>query len=150
MKQVIVASLSMGKVILPILIVACGEGDNSVFPETGTVRRTMTYPAPALGKEWVVIVDHDFNGGNGWVGSASGHCASGRTLEYSVIDLPAGTYYVYALVRVTSGPTDSPEAGDYLGIHGGSIYSPPQGPTATVPSGGVVICNITLDIYPGD
>jgi hypothetical protein len=133
--------------LLIIAIAGCSKDDNGVATGTGAVSGTLTYPAPAAGTQWLVIVDSDFNGDNGMVASSSGTCGSGTTMMYSVTNVPTGTYYVYALVRVASGPTDPPQDGDYLGIHGGSLLNPPQGPTATVPSGGTVTCDITLGIY---
>jgi hypothetical protein len=135
--------------VLMIAVVGCSKDDNGVVTGTGTVSGTLTYPAPAAGAQWLVIVDNDFNGDNGWVASSSGTCGSGTTMMYSVTDVPTGTYYVYALVRVVSGPTDPPQDGDYLGIHGGSLTNSPQSPTASVSSGGTVTCDITLGVASG-
>jgi hypothetical protein len=136
-------------IVLMIAIVGCGKDNNAVAIGTGTVSGTLTYPAPVAGAQWLVIVDNDFDGGNGMVASSSGTCGSGTAMMYSVTDVPTGTYYVYALVRVVSGPTDPPQDGDYLGIHGGSLLNPPQAPTASVSSGGTVTCDITLGVASG-
>jgi hypothetical protein len=138
--------------ILPVILMvaagSCGNDDDAVAPgSSGTVQGTLTLPGSALGKEWVVIVDNDFNGDNGWVAISSGTCGSSLTMEFTVSNVPPGTYYVYALVRLVSGSTESPQTGDYMGIHGGTLSNPPHAPTLTVVSEGSASCNIELGVY---
>ncbi len=68
-----------------------------------------------------VAIDDDLNGDNGFVRADSGTSGSGTTVNYTIKDVSAGTYYIYAVVFVTSGGRKGPQSGDYLGIYGGSF-----------------------------
>jgi hypothetical protein len=137
--------------VLIIGIVAVGAGcsdeDDPVAVTPGTVSGTLTYPAPADGKSWAVVVDGDMDGENGNVTYSIGTCGAGNTCDYTISNVPPGSYYVYAVVRVVSGLDDPPQTGDYLGVYGGTFSNPPPSPNVTVQSGGTVTCDITLVTY---
>ncbi len=114
--------------------------------ENATVIGTLFLPAEANGKEYVVIVDNDTDGDNGWIAATVGTCGSGTTVSYSINDVPAGTYYVYAVVRIVSDHDSSALPGDYIGFYG-TGSDPPAQANAVVPSSGTVILDITLSIW---
>lgn len=139
--------------VLTLIIAACGEKDNGgnggTQPvNTGTVNGTLSYPAPAEGKEWGVVIDRDHDGNSGnEVRAVIGFCGAGTEVDYSISGVPPGTYYVLSVVRIVSPRYADPQPGDYAGFYGGTLASPPQAPNATVPSGGTITCNITLEPY---
>jgi hypothetical protein len=110
-----------------------------------TVTGTLTLPSEANGQEYWVLIDNDTNGDNGHIDATVGTCGSGTTVDYSLSNVPAGTYYVYAGVRVVSDFDSPPEDGDYFGFYGtGSI--PPIAANAVVPALGTVTFDITLSL----
>jgi hypothetical protein len=116
-----------------------GPAENDITPN---VTGTLTLPAPAEGKTWTVIIDNDFDPGNGWVASGLGVCGAGTAVGYSIRDVPTGTYFIYAAVFVSG--VDDLVPGDYYGIYGGSLADPPPLPNAIIPSSGTTTFDITL------
>jgi len=135
--------------IIGIVVVGtgCSKEDDPVAATPGRVSGTLTYPAPAEGKTWVVVVDTDTNGDNGNVTYSLGTCGAGVSCDYTISTVPPGNFFVYAVVRVVSGMDDPPASGDYLGLHGGTFSNPPSAPNVAVQSGGAVSCNITLERF---
>ncbi len=117
--------------------------------EAGTINGDLLLPADANGKEYVVLVDNDTDGDNGFITATVGTCGSGTTVSYSILNVPSGTYYVYAVVRIVSAPDSSPLPGDYIGFYG-TGSGPPAQANADVPSTGTVIFDITLYEWDGD
>jgi hypothetical protein len=140
--------LFLGLIIGFIVVGAgCSEEDDPVAATPGTVAGTLTYPAPADGKSYAVVVDTDMDGENGNVTYSVGTCGAGNSCAYAMSNVPPGSYFVYAVVRVVSGMDDSPQTGDYLGVHGGTFSNPPPSANVTVQSGGAVTCDITLETF---
>lgn len=110
-----------------------------------TVSGSLTLPSEASGKEYFVIIDSDTDGDNGYVNDTIGTCGSGTTVDYSISNVPAGTYYVYACVRVVSAHDSPPQSGDYFGFYGTGSTEPSEA-NAVVPPSGTVIFDITLSI----
>lgn len=138
--------------VIPVLIFqGCSKDDNPVSTSTSgitTVTGTLTIPAPATGKPVYVILDNDMNGDNGYKYLASGACKSGTSGTYTFNKVGAGTYYLYAVVFLSGNTNQGPQSGDYYGIYGGTMNSPPQSPNAAVPSSGTVTFDINLDTIP--
>ena len=112
------------------------DGDNGGGPDTVTVTGALSLPADASGRTWVVLVDNDTNGDNGSIFEGIGICGAGTEIEYVLNDVPAGTYYVYAVVFVSSDGGQGPQPGDFWGIYGGSFPAGiPTQPNATVSPG---------------
>lgn len=111
--------------------------------DEATVTGMLALPAEANGREYIVIVDTDTDGDNGFVASTIDTCGTGLTADYSINAVPAGTYYVYACVFVVS-ETAPPQDGDYIGFYGTGL-DPPDLPNAVVPPTGIVTFDITLD-----
>ncbi|MFC1877976.1 right-handed parallel beta-helix repeat-containing protein [Thermodesulfobacteriota bacterium] len=120
--------------------------DEYLSDSNATVNGTLTLPAEAIGKEYIVIVDNDTEGDNGWINATVGTCGSGTTVEYSITDVLAGTYYIYSVVRIVSTHDSPAEYGDYIGFYGTGI-NPPTNANAVIPSSGSVILDITLSLW---
>lgn len=130
-------------------------GDNGLIlqsdpmQDSATINGTLYLPAEANGKEYVVLVDDDTDGDNGWIAATEGICGTETTVNYSISDVPAGTYYVYAIVRIVSDPDAGAEKGDYIGYYGSSNGSPSSA-NAVVPSSGTVTFDITMSVWEED
>lgn len=127
--------------------------DSSTEPDpdptpNNTVKGTLTLPATANTKEWVVLIDTDRDGEE-YVAYVLGNCGSGTTVNYSFSNIAAGTYYIYAMVRILSASGTPPENGDYVGIYGGTESNPPSNPNAVIPLEGTVDFDITLSVMGG-
>jgi len=122
------------------------SNESLVIDGAATVTGTLTLPAEANGKEYIVIVDNDTEGDNGWINATVGTCGSGTTVDYSITDVLAGTYYVYAVVRNVSAHDSPAEYGDYIGFYGTGI-NPPTNANAVIPSSGSVILDIILSLW---
>jgi len=130
---------------LTLILVFLYQGcDSSTDPTTNnTVKGTLTLPVAADGKEWFVLIDTDRNGEQ-YVALVEGTCGTGTTVNYSFSNIAAGTYYIYAVVRITSAHGTPPDDADYMGIYGGTLNSPPANPNAEITSEGTMVFNITL------
>lgn len=106
------------------------------------VRGLLTFPATALGKTFWVAVDTDQNGGNGQVAVGGGKCSSGLYACYLINNVPAGTYYIYAVVNMNELPS-APVSGDFMGWYD---VNPPA-PSAAVNSNNGSF-PITLTVTP--
>ncbi|MCE5300008.1 MAG: hypothetical protein LLG37_03920 [Spirochaetia bacterium] len=94
-------------------------------PEHPTISGNLVLPSPHQGVVWEVIVDTDMNFNNGIINMAMGTCGSSSNVPYSVT-APAGTYYMYALVKTVGVLTSPPIAGDYLGWYGATYPDNPS------------------------
>jgi len=142
------STILLGFLIGLALIISCGD-DSPTASSGATVSGTLSLPADASGQTYYVLIDNDVDGGNGFVKAATNTCGSGTTIHYSISDVPAGTYYVYAVVFIVGDPQDEPQAGDFIGIYGTTLSGPLPAPNAQVPSSGSVTFNITLEIMGG-
>lgn len=135
---------------LASLYQGCSKDDNPVNDTSGsaTVKGTLTIPSPAPGKTVYIIIDNDMNGDNGFKYSATGQCDANTSGTYTLNNIASGTYYIYAVVFVVGNTSSGPQSGDYYGIYGGTMNSPPNSPNATVPSSGTVTFNINLEVMP--
>ena len=117
--------------------IACSSDDsNPTESQKATVTGTLNLPADAAGKTWAVLFDTDIDGDNGYAFMGMGTCPSGTEVPYSVSDVPAGTYYLYAVVFVGGNFTEGPQFGDFIGIYGGEYpNNAPASPNAQVTSG---------------
>jgi len=125
--------------------IACNKKSTVEPKGPASVTGTLQLPGEASGKKWGVLIDDDLNGDNGFIRADSGTCGSGTTVKYTIDDVAAGTYYIYAVVFVASDGRKGPQGGDYLGIYGGSFPDDvPGAPNAVVPSSGTATFNINL------
>lgn len=135
-----------------IIITSCDSSTSSDNDDNNSgnaiVTGNLILPAAASGKTWAVLVDNDFNGDNGQVKLATGTCDSGTNVNYSISNVPSGTFYIYAAVFVVSDGSSGPQSGDYIGIYGRTLTNPPSNANAVVPSSGTVTFDITLNVMP--
>ena len=132
--------------IMPVLVASCSDDDPASPTGSATVTGTLTLPDPAPGREYVVLIDTDYEG-DVHVAFFRGECSDGTELSYSFSNVAPGTYFVYALVRLVSDPDADPETGDLYGIYGGSLSNMPPTPNVTVPSSGTITVDLTMGPY---
>ena len=130
-----------------LAIPACG-GDSTPSPsepqtQRATVTGTLSLPASAAGKQFGVLIDTDIDADNGYVAIYEGTCGSGTSVSYTLQNVAAGQYYIYAAVGAASDLDDGPVGGDFLGIYGTNSAFPSQ-PNAVVPSTGTATFNISM------
>jgi len=113
-----------------------------------TVTGTLTLPAAADGEEYWVLIDNDTDGDNGYISYTTGPCGPGTSVDYSISNVPAGTFYVYAGVRITSDSDSPPQGDDYFGYY--DAGPPPTEANAVVPSSGTVDFDIPLMVFDSD
>jgi len=139
-------------VLLPGLVglAGCGDDDKGTDSNTtkATVNGTVTLPAAASGKTIFVIIDDDFEGGNGVLREATDTCTGAIQYEYEFVNVTAGTYFIYAGVYVSGETSGAPQPGDYLGIYGGTLETPPAQANAVVPATGTVTFDFGLEVVP--
>jgi hypothetical protein len=118
-----------------------------LWSQVGTVNGTITLPASATGKDYMVIIDDNPDDQDGFVNWADGECQS--PIDYE-IEVPPGTYYLYALVDIDEDEVLSD--GDYAGYYGPDDPSRPQLPPATanvtVADAAPVQCDFALATWP--
>jgi hypothetical protein len=92
------------------------------------------------------LIDTDIIFTNGYTAITAG-LATSNTIDYSIADVPAGTYFFYCFVDMDclgSGAT----AGDYLWVYGASsVYTIPTLANCVVPSSGVVSFDFSAFTY---
>ena len=145
LRNLSITKLAISDSLPKILYAGTADGVWRTSLPNATVTGTLTLPADASGKEYFIIIDSDTDGDNGYVNATIGTCGSGTTVDYSISNVPAGTYYVYAGVRIVSDHDSSPQNGDYIGFYG-TGSDPPDEANAVVPSSGTVTFDITLSI----
>jgi hypothetical protein len=108
---------------------------------------TLYLPAEAPGKTFVVAFDDNIDADDGFIKIEAGTCGDDTIQEYAIDEMPAGTYYLYAVVWVTGPAFSTPQPGDYVGYYGteGTI---PLEPNASVPESGSKEFDITLIVLP--
>ena len=106
--------------MLVIGLVACGDDDGDIL--SGTITGTITidaYDGSTENKPYVVIVDDDDDPGNGHIAYTGGTYPAGDSQQtFTFQNVPAGTYYVLAVIYVT-GTEGPPKANDFSGVNGG-------------------------------
>ncbi len=132
-----------------VILSSCGKDSTPPTKQepVPNVVGTLTLPGEANGKSFAVAVDSDTTSANGFVKVTTGTCGAGTKVSYQMQEVPAGTYYLYAVVWVVSTPLTPPQTGDYVGFYGTQGTVPPA-PNATVPSEGAATFDITLIVMP--
>jgi hypothetical protein len=106
-------------VMLAAGLAACGDDDGDIL--SGTITGTITinaYDHSTDSKPYVVIVDDDDDPGNGYTAYTEGTFPVGDSQTFTFQNVPAGTYYVLAVIYVT-GTEGPPKANDFFGVNGG-------------------------------
>lgn len=103
----------------------------AVYATAGaTISGTVTLPAAVTDKVYLVQVDTDHDGGNGGQVAYAIGTVTGSSFNYTIENVPAGDFMVYATVGVVNDWDDQPQSGDYgssdltiLSISGTSAYA---------------------------
>lgn len=152
-----------GATILAVLSCAClaagcgqsgstsdaGAGDATTAGEAGgraTVAGTLTLPGAAAGKPYGVRI-YSMAGTPGAVPVAEtmGVTTAATKIDYSIAEVPAGTYFILGFVAVSGVVGQSSMAGDYAGWYGHKgDGNPPAAPNALVPASGMVRFDFSL------
>jgi len=93
-------------------------------------------------------VDNDTFGDNGVVAYTVGSCDGSTAISYTINNVPAGTYYVYAVAFVVGDPNAAPVPGDYVGFYPAGY--PPATANVVIPAAESVNFDIPLMLYTGD
>jgi len=136
----------MKRLVISFILLIFFVGGRDIFAQA-TVEGKLILPEPAPGREYWVLVDHDVNG---FVRYRDGICGSDTVVSYTINNVPAGTYYIYAGVRIVSYSGSPPEVGDYLGIYGGTIDEYPNEPNSVVPASGTVTFDVIMSKWTWD
>lgn len=113
---------------------------------TGTVSGTVTIPATMADKPWVVLLDTDMNGDNGFTAMVNGS-VTGTTFSYTLSNVGLGSYYVYAVVYAVGDGTAAPVNGDYYGIYNATGLGSPASANVVVTAGTTMTCNFSVALY---
>ena len=120
--------------LIPAGFFSCSK-DNPASQATTRIQGILNLPFETPGKTWVVLIDNDLDGGNGYVKLGMGTCGSGSTVSYAVDNVPNGIYYVYAIVFIVGSQNVGPQVGDLIGIYGGQYPDDiPTTPNAEISS----------------
>lgn len=167
MKKILFVLFSFFAIII-FIIFGCSKGDSPTTPAAPTATQTPTFtpvptstmpsspnisgnlsiPVSANGKQFVVIADDDNNTANGYISEMVGICPDATSFNYSM-QVPDGTYYVYAYVDVNNSGLTGPGGLDYFGIYDGNpISTPKSGVDITLTQ---LPITVTLNVtQPGD
>jgi hypothetical protein len=132
--------------MIPLTLLLLFMGGRNAYSQA-TVEGKLILPEPTPGREYWVLVDEDVDGDNGFVKYSGGVCGSETAVSFTISDVPAGTYYIYAGVRILSHFGTPPEIGDYVGIYGGTIDEYPRQPNAVIPASGTVTFDIIMSRF---
>jgi hypothetical protein len=119
-------------------------------PAYGTITGNLVLASAQGGYTYEVLVDTDLNFSNGIINLAVGTCPAALNVPYSVT-VPAGTYYVYAMIKTASAPQYPPAAGDYLGTFGATYPAFPASANVSAALGAVTSgIDIDMVLAPGN
>lgn len=91
----------------------------AVYAEAGaTISGTVRLPAAVADKLYVVMVDTDHDGGNGGAAAMAAGYADGESFSYTIENVPAGNYVIYAVVFALSSDPQEPADGDFTSSDG--------------------------------
>lgn len=108
---------------------------------SAAINGTVTGVPYVAGKSYAVIADNDTDLTNGFVKYTYSSTDDTGAINYSITDVPAGTFYVYCIVYNTYNGSYPVSAitGDYTGYYVNSV---------TVPEKGAVSCNFVVSEIP--
>jgi hypothetical protein len=142
-------NLTLMTLTLALLANACGDDATPAPGDAGargaTVAGTLTLPAASTGKPYGVrILSKAGDPAVLPTGQATGVTA-GSAIQYSIADVPAGSYFVLGFVDNDSSGGDSSTPGDFAGWYGHTGNgNPPGTPNAVVPATGTVFFDFSL------
>ena len=127
----------------------CGSSSSSGADAAGsgaTVAGTLTLPAAAPSKPYAAMIfTAAAAAGVTPVAQTMGTTGSGTTVDYSIANVPAGTYFVLGFVDVDGSGGTSSTPGDFAGWYGhNGDGNPPPAANAVVPASGTARFDFTL------
>lgn len=139
--------------IIPVLLFSCFFYTTACKqPEPPQVSieitGTLTLPAGAPGKSFIVAFDTDKNPYNGIYRSATGSCGAGTSVPYTITLNSAANFYIYAYVEndnyFGASGMQYLNTGDYFGVYGSIFPSWPASANAAVAETTGQVFNIDL------
>jgi hypothetical protein len=127
----------------------CGGSSAPNDAATGagaTVAGSLTLPAAAPGKPYAAMIFTTAGvAGGAPVAQTMGTTGSGTTVDYSIANVPAGTYFLLGFVDVDGSGGTSSTPGDFAGWYGHTgDGNPPAAANAVVPASGTVRFDFSL------
>lgn len=115
----------------------CGGGGSGGSPTqvNANLIGQLVMPVPVDLPKYEVYLDNDQDLTNGFVLKDSGVCLCRDLVDYFFVDAPAGTYFLYAVVRINSADGAAPVSGDYIGIYSADGNPPSAANVVVVPTG---------------
>ena len=145
----------MDSIGLGLWLIACGGDSGSSTNQN--VQGTVTLPADATGKCYIIALDTDEDGGNGFTAFEIGE-ATGTTIPYKINNDSDGTFFIWAIVDVDQDNSATgacavsdigpPNSGDYLGYYGGAGIDPPGAANVNIPDDTSLDFDFTLGTLP--
>jgi len=86
------------------------------MPAFVDISGTITFPASITDKTYLIAIDEDHNGENGFKRIVEGQ-VTGNSISYEFLDAPVGEYFIYTVVK-KEGPMGAVESGDFMGAAG--------------------------------
>ena len=135
-------------VILAGNIWGCGGGGGSTPAQlNANVVGQLSMPEAHDLPKFEVYLDDNLDPLDGFIKKSSGVCQCQLLIDYLFVDAPAGTYYIYGIVRINSAEGTAPVAGDFVGYYTGT--SNPATPTPiVVTASGKVDALINMQLVP--
>jgi uncharacterized protein (DUF2141 family) len=111
-----------------------------------TVTGTLTLPTDLTGKTFLVVVNDTSTSSSQPIATDVG-TVTGTSATYTIHKVPAGTYYIIAIVYNGTPGATGPTTGDYIGFFGG--FPPVAEPNVVVPASGTKSgVDISLIAFP--
>jgi len=89
---------------------------NDPMPEFVNISGTITLPDTVTDKAYLIAIDEDHNGENGFKRIIEGQ-VTGNSISYEFLDAPVGDYFIYNVVK-KEGPMGASKPGDFMGAAG--------------------------------
>lgn len=130
-------SILLLSALIGLSISACPSSDSSTSPSgSHTVSGTITMPQGGHdGTDYIVGVFTDWDSAPTFFDEGT-IVGAGITVNYSISNVPTGTYYVMAIVYVNGSGRPAPVAGDYFGLSGWNRLGDPE---ASIPNPNVSV-----------
>lgn len=117
-----------------------GEKNDSGYIVRGTM--TIPYLIDWSGEPYWAALDLDHDGSNGQVANGGSYTSTSNQMCFIMLNVPAGSYYLYGAVNLSSETWSQPLSGDYFGS-----YDPDAASVTVSDNSGVYDFDITPDYW---
>lgn len=147
MKKLLLLGLA---VLLAGIFGGCGGGGSGSPPAqlNANVVGQLSMPEAHDLPKFEVYLDDNLNPLDGFVKKVSDRCQCQLLIDYLFVDAPAGTYYVYGIVRLKSAEGTAPVAGDLVGYYTGTNNPADPPVQVVVTASGKVDALINMQTVP--